>query len=475
MATLYVDYKNGNDAADGSSGAPLKTLTHTLASHANNGDTILLRGGSAADEIYHETAMTTSKTMLTIAADTGHAPRIYGSLPYSSWSLTAEQSATYETAFTPAACSMVWDGDTYLTKKASIAEVEAAENSWYADVAGDKLYVHVTGGGSPGTLEAGSPSVGLVPSGTGFICRNIEWRHHLRAFTLSGGTALIDACKLWDNYHSSEAATQGLRITSSGVEVRNCVIYQKSGEGISIETGGSAAWIHHNLIQLMQAAVGCGVNIEVGTGHIIEYNYIDTVNDGVDGIGAGTEYIARFNTIRNFTHGGLRTNAAGSSALIHNNVLYIADGFANGYFGLIADTGAYMLAYHNVIHSPTYAKSIGVYLNTNEAGNVVKNNLVLDCNSAYATNAAKTPSYTSDYNAAFGSRNADYVDWTADIHAIALNPMVMDYANHDFRLLSTSPLIDAGALVTGINEGFRGGAPDIGAFEYVRPLRHGRR
>ncbi len=45
-------------------------------------------------------------------------------------------------------------------------------------------------------------------------------------------------------------------------------------------------------------------------------------------------------------------------------------------------------------------------------------------------------------------------------------PMLTDPAHYDFRPKADSPLIDAGKHIPGITDGFKGAAPDIGAYEY---------
>jgi len=44
--------------------------------------------------------------------------------------------------------------------------------------------------------------------------------------------------------------------------------------------------------------------------------------------------------------------------------------------------------------------------------------------------------------------------------------MFADTLNHDFRLKAGSPCIDAGSVIPGITDGFKGSSPDIGAYEY---------
>jgi len=45
-------------------------------------------------------------------------------------------------------------------------------------------------------------------------------------------------------------------------------------------------------------------------------------------------------------------------------------------------------------------------------------------------------------------------------------PLLADPARYDFRPKKGSPLIDAGQVIPGITDGFKGKAPDIGAYEY---------
>ena len=47
-----------------------------------------------------------------------------------------------------------------------------------------------------------------------------------------------------------------------------------------------------------------------------------------------------------------------------------------------------------------------------------------------------------------------------------------DPADFDFRLRPGSPAIDAGQPLPGVNDGFAGKAPDLGAYEAGAPLPH---
>jgi hypothetical protein len=46
-----------------------------------------------------------------------------------------------------------------------------------------------------------------------------------------------------------------------------------------------------------------------------------------------------------------------------------------------------------------------------------------------------------------------------------VKPDFLDAANNDYRLVATSPLIDKGVIIHGINDNFAGAAPDIGRYE----------
>jgi hypothetical protein len=51
-----------------------------------------------------------------------------------------------------------------------------------------------------------------------------------------------------------------------------------------------------------------------------------------------------------------------------------------------------------------------------------------------------------------------------------VDPGFVDAANGDYALVSASDLIDAGAVIPGVNDDYAGTGPDIGAFEYVPSL-----
>lgn len=53
-----------------------------------------------------------------------------------------------------------------------------------------------------------------------------------------------------------------------------------------------------------------------------------------------------------------------------------------------------------------------------------------------------------------------------ELHGISVDSDFADPAGGDYSPAATSDLIDAGLHIPGINDGYEGSAPDIGAFEY---------
>jgi hypothetical protein len=70
-----------------------------------------------------------------------------------------------------------------------------------------------------------------------------------------------------------------------------------------------------------------------------------------------------------------------------------------------------------------------------------------------------------------GTRYATLAGFTSatgqESHGLSCEPGFADAGNGDYTLDPSSDLVDAGLLIPGINDGYSGAAPDIGAFEYA--------
>ncbi|MEP7377968.1 MAG: right-handed parallel beta-helix repeat-containing protein [Chloroflexota bacterium] len=89
--------------------------------------------------------------------------------------------------------------------------------------------------------------------------------------------------------------------------------------------------------------------------------------------------------------------------------------------------------------------------------------VVIDYNLVYNSGSG----YVATVVGIGGTTSLDtFRSWTGkEVHGLTGNPSFTDPANHDYRLSSDSPAIDRGRIVSGVTDGYRGSAPDMGRFE----------
>jgi len=92
---------------------------------------------------------------------------------------------------------------------------------------------------------------------------------------------------------------------------------------------------------------------------------------------------------------------------------------------------------------------------------------------------SKEGTVSFDYDALYTTLPGKFVRWERktygslaefqaagyEEHGLSVDPGFIDEGNADFRLRVDSPLVDRGVHIPGINDGFLGAAPDIGAHE----------
>lgn len=469
MATTWYIAPTGNDTTgNGTEGTPYLTVNkcHTVGA---NGDTVVCAEGT-----YREYAFTISKTSWTIRAAAGARPIFVATHAYTSWNKTAGLTNVYETAYVSASCWSVWNAFTKLTSTVNTAACDALPNSFYYDNAGDKLYVNI-GGGAPTSIEVYdvSNNYALINTGAGLTLDGLTFRYQMQAVDIRAGGSTIVRCVMDYNVgYNTSAAFSLLQITGSTHSITHCRF-----SGIRSKTTCIILLAASDLVSVAKCrfeAGEYGIDVDGGTHSISECTFTGMANDGVNA-DAGVIVVDRCIAYDN-SHGAYRVNNT-ADGTFRNCLAYLTyDVPVSGTgaaWGFIVDPGADVNWYHCIAYNLRAATSSsgkdGFLVQTN--GAVTAKGCISCANiRGYVVGAIYNPTLDCDYNCAYDNTTSDYVsDWTMGAHDVASNPLFANPGQYDFRLLPTSPCIDAGVFVTGVNEGFRGGAPDIGACEYVRP------
>ncbi len=167
-----------------------------------------------------------------------------------------------------------------------------------------------------------------------------------------------------------------------------------------------------------------------------------------------------------------------SGFVVHHNVLYRVPGTVIS----LRQASTNNLVYNNTVVGSgngwgDLVNSSPGGIGSGVAGTEVANNLAvtLDGRGAWGINfQAVMPAYRHNgyYNPSTDTRNnSQGVETTG----VVSNPLFTDAAGNDFSLLATSPMVDKGAVVVGITDGYLGAAPDIGAYEREASERPGLR
>jgi len=178
---------------------------------------------------------------------------------------------------------------------------------------------------------------------------------------------------------------------------------------------------------------------------------------------------------------GIYLDENSSNFSVHHNVAYLTGGYA---------IMLHQASRNNLVYNNTAAGSGGGWgdvINSSPGGNyfgidgtVVANNLaaMLDNRTwggGWSINfVSEIPAYHHNgyYNLYHSDRlNSQGVEGTGVIG----NPLFANAPGNDFSLLAGSPMIDKGAVIPGITDGYVGAAPDIGAFELGGSVRPGPR
>ncbi len=262
----------------------------------------------------------------------------------------------------------------------------------------------------------------------------------------------------------------GLVVSGKNNEIRKCSIAYSAGNGISL-LGEKNKVVNCIIHDVNYAAVDCSCIRAIGNGHFISRNTL---------FNAGRSCLVH----RYLTASRIEYNH------IYNPGLLTTD--LGGTYCFQTDGKGTVICY-NWVHDNKTSHGIGIYIDNWSPNHIVHHNVCWgnqDCGIRI-----NTPSENGQfYNNTLIHNGHSFGRWGPDqnynqkgtkiINNIATDelipgdeatvynnfiekdPQLEDPKNRNFMPKNGSPCIDAGVEIKGITDGFKGKAPDIGAYEY---------
>jgi len=144
----FVDQVSGADGNDGLSNVTAKATIQAAITAANADATRKVIGVMGSGAIYRQTQWLDILTGITLRNYNDHTPILTRAELYTTWAKTGGYTNIYESAIgaTVTVTEAVYqDTVTSLTSRADLATLDAAAEGFYADFAGDKLYINMSG------------------------------------------------------------------------------------------------------------------------------------------------------------------------------------------------------------------------------------------------------------------------------------------------------------------------------------------
>jgi hypothetical protein len=294
-------------------------------------------------------------------------------------------------------------------------------------------------------------------------CRLQGLRLHYLSHTRGGTTA------------ASLGEPTGITVSGRDNVIRECEIGYSSGAGVDLAGTGNAVincWIHH--INTM-GCYAAPLNLR-GAGHVVSHNTLEIC--GRDGLQpGGREHLIQFNVIRDvglltqdlgMVYGG---GTDGGGTEIHHNWVHGNHAKACA-SGLYLDNYSHnVLLHHNVVWD---CAGLGIQLNRPSGYTLVVHNTVL----GKVGHWGRWPGQEVD--GMFGDLVANnLVSDLLEVQPEAftannLSGLAAAVLPPGDRVLVPGACVDRAAILAGLNDGFAGAAPDIGAYEAgVEPWRPG--
>jgi len=366
------------------------------------------------------------------------------------------------------------------------------EGEWFLDTLTNELYFWPPDNGDPNDLSIRGKvqSYAFEISNSDHVqIKNIEFFGTTFNFS-NCDYAVIENCNLWfpscykrmlgvvDNqpdmslftsssnclvYKCAFRYTDGsvLEMYSGNNTIEDCYFYHidytstdLNGLMTTIQMGGSGNVFRRNTLHKL----GASATLNPGDEALIELN--DMYDSGyVQSDGAMVQCMVgqqpgveiRYNWIHDTIKYGARFdgNGDGNNGLMHHNVIWNVQG------GIMIKGYEHML-YNNTAFDNGDKNDIIIMIEQGGNEGTISRN-----NAANKIAGHRTGNY-EDYPApGVYDHNWNGYEMNTDI-----KEMLMDPENRDFRPITGSALIDSGVAVQGINDGYIGTAPDLGAYEY---------
>jgi hypothetical protein len=519
--TVYHVSTTGDDGNSGASQAlSFKTLAKAL-SVAQAGDEVQLHQGHYYEGNLNAPRSGTATQPIVIRSAPGEQAVLDGTDPAFSPTFTVHNAAggVYKTPTTATPINAYVDGE-HLFRYKTLADLEA--NKWnaagyYAD--GTNLYVRFPDGNAPDehTVTLPKHSTGLTLENKNHIqIRDLEIAYFgsgsfQRGIYIDGGdNNLIDGCDI----HHTNIGVAFKRAANHNV-VQNNHFHEETAEPWTFEQ------VKNDADDYEAGAIYIYGSNQPNTGNVIRNNLMEHMFDGVhlysaDAAGPTTQMDFHDNIVRHTIDDAIETDGAGSNNRIYNNRLsdfltgisvapaqggptYLIrnvltdwddteSGDFEGYpFKFNVNSGLsidWVYLYHNTAYTANAGQDGFIFKSYSDWENVIsRNNIYAGTNYALWSWPTGTDAnhpvdfdwdnlYTTDPSRFIrwaGTNYSNLNDFTAatghEENGLSVAPNFVDMATGDYRLSEDSALIDSGILIPGVNDGFFGDAPDIGAFE----------
>lgn len=337
---------------------------------------------------------------------------------------------------------------------------------------------------------------------TGCSFRYCTYTGNSGTVQVTSGSAFTDAPNRITSCVFDQLGNDGIWVHSTrNIEIDHNTITNTGGmvgdvqsDGIQFEDifgtpDSNGFWIHDNVVTMGAQTpkgcilVNCDPSIGTATG-IIERNTCTGGNFGIGITSSGVK--ARNNVCANqsSSYGGgfhLSGNYALDGIEITYNIVYGSD--RDGIVIQDSANDQQVTIAHNTIVDTGRAQ---IYIGSPVYGTIA-NNVIWNTGAApslrtlYIVSVSGGKTLVCDYNlfqTAFanylrfgGTTYSTLAAWRAatgfDAHSISGDPVFTNSAGHDYTLTASSPALDAGTVISGINQVVVGSAPDLGVFEFT--------